>query len=440
MSERVMKVSALVRFLKSKLDNDGYLQRILVSGEISNFVNHRSGHWYFTLKDEQSRLSCVMFSSNASRCNFIPKDGDKVIVQVNTSIFETSGQLQLYCTAMKQDGLGDLHIQFELLKKKLLDEGYFDENHKKAIPLYPMNIGVITGRNTAAREDVISTLKRRWPLAKVIERHTLVQGDNASIQIITALEELDKESLDVLLLVRGGGSLEDLWAFNDENLAKCIYNLNTPIITGVGHEIDYTIVDFVSDKRAPTPTGAAELTTPNLEEVKQNISLIRQTILQRCTRIMQLSRSELNRVTTHPIFKSPEILTQQKKLQIDYMNSKLYIVKTNIQTNKILQQRLNQRFNQAFSKIVYEYRHTIQDSNQKLNHLVENHLKSSKEQLGKKIGLLDAYSPLNVLKRGYAVSYYNDRIVNSITQIHKNDELKIRYSDGEVLATVKEIN
>lgn len=435
-----MKVSALVRFLKSKLDNDGYLQRILVSGEISNFVNHRSGHWYFTLKDEQSRLSCVMFSSNASRCNFIPKDGDKVIVQVNTSIFETSGQLQLYCTAMKQDGLGDLHIQFELLKKKLLDEGYFDENHKKAIPLYPMNIGVITGRNTAAREDVISTLKRRWPLAKVIERHTLVQGDNASIQIITALEELDKESLDVLLLVRGGGSLEDLWAFNDENLAKCIYNLNTPIITGVGHEIDYTIVDFVSDKRAPTPTGAAELTTPNLEEVKQNISLIRQTILQRCTRIMQLSRSELNRVTTHPIFKSPEILTQQKKLQIDYMNSKLYIVKTNIQTNKILQQRLNQRFNQAFSKIVYEYRHTIQDSNQKLNHLVENHLKSSKEQLGKKIGLLDAYSPLNVLKRGYAVSYYNDRIVNSITQIHKNDELKIRYSDGEVLATVKEIN
>lgn len=435
-----MKVSALVRFLKSKLDNDGYLQRILVSGEISNFVNHRSGHWYFTLKDEQSRLSCVMFSSNASRCNFIPKDGDKVIVQVNTSIFETSGQLQLYCTAMKQDGLGDLHIQFELLKKKLLDEGYFDENHKKAIPLYPMNIGVITGRNTAAREDVISTLKRRWPLAKVIERHTLVQGDNASIQIIKALEELDKESLDVLLLVRGGGSLEDLWAFNDENLAKCIYNLNTPIITGVGHEIDYTIVDFVSDKRAPTPTGAAELTTPNLEEVKQNISLIRQTILQRCTRIMQLSRSELNRVTTHPIFKSPEILTQQKKLQIDYMNSKLYIVKTNIQTNKILQQRLNQRFNQAFSKIVYEYRHTIQDSNQKLNHLVENHLKSSKEQLGKKIGLLDAYSPLNVLKRGYAVSYYNDRIVNSITQIHKNDELKIRYSDGEVLATVKEIN
>lgn len=435
-----MKVSALVRFLKSKLDNDGYLQRILVSGEISNFVNHRSGHWYFTLKDEQSRLSCVMFSSNASRCNFIPKDGDKVIVQVNTSIFETSGQLQLYCTAMKQDGLGDLHIQFELLKKKLLDEGYFDENHKKAIPLYPMKIGVITGRNTAAREDVISTLKRRWPLAKVIERHTLVQGDNASIQIIKALEELDKESLDVLLLVRGGGSLEDLWAFNDENLAICIYNLNTPIITGVGHEIDYTIVDFVSDKRAPTPTGAAELTTPNLEEVKQNISLIRQTILQRCTRIMQLSRSELNRVTTHPIFKSPEILTQQKKLQIDYMNSKLYIVKTNIQTNKILQQRLNQRFNQAFSKIVYEYRHTIQDSNQKLNHLVENHLKSSKEQLGKKIGLLDAYSPLNVLKRGYAVSYYNDRIVNSITQIHKNDELKIRYSDGEVLATVKEIN
>lgn len=435
-----MKVSALVRFLKSKLDNDGYLQRILVSGEISNFVNHRSGHWYFTLKDEQSRLSCVMFSSNASRCNFIPKDGDKVIVQVNTSIFETSGQLQLYCTAMKQDGLGDLHIQFELLKKKLLDEGYFDENHKKAIPLYPMKIGVITGRNTAAREDVISTLKRRWPLAKVIERHTLVQGDNASIQIIKALEELDKESLDVLLLVRGGGSLEDLWAFNDENLAKCIYNLNTPIITGVGHEIDYTIVDFVSDKRAPTPTGAAELTTPNLEEVKQNISLIRQTILQRCTRIMQLSRSELNRVTTHPVFKSPEILTQQKKLQIDYMNSKLYIVKTNIQTNKILQQRLNQRFNQAFSKIVYEYRHTIQDSNQKLNHLVENHLKSSKEQLGKKIGLLDAYSPLNVLKRGYAVSYYNDRIVNSITQIHKNDELKIRYSDGEVLATVKEIN
>lgn len=440
MSERVMKVSALVRYLKSKLDNDGYLQRVLVSGEISNFVNHRSGHWYFTLKDEQSRLSCVMFSSNASRCNFVPKDGDKVIVQANTSVFETSGQLQLYCTAMKQDGLGDLHIQFELLKKKLSNEGYFDENHKKDIPFYPMRIGVVTGRNTAAREDVISTLKRRWPVAKVIELHTLVQGDGAANQIIEALGKLDSVDLDVILLVRGGGSLEDLWAFNDERLAKFIFSMHTPIITGVGHEIDFTIVDFVSDKRAPTPTGAAELATPNIEEVKQNILLIRQTILQRGTRIIQLSRSELNRISKHPVFKSPEILTQQKKLQIDYITSKLYNVGSSVQNRKLMQQHLNHRFNQVFNKVVVEYKHSIQDSNIKLINSLENKMMSSKNQLGKTIELLDAYSPLNVLKRGYAVSYLQDKIVNSVQQININDELKIRYSDGEVFATVKEKN
>ncbi|MEF9968454.1 MAG: exodeoxyribonuclease VII large subunit, partial [Longicatena sp.] len=251
MSQAVVKVSTLVSYLKSKIDQDNYLQRILVCGEISNFVRHRSGHWYFTLKDEVSRLSCVMFSSSASRSKYIPKDGDKVILQANTSIFESSGQLQLYVTGIKLDGVGDLYVQFELLKKKLFNEGYFDENHKLSIPKYPLQIGLITGKNTAAREDVISTLQRRWPIANLIEINTLVQGDTAAKQICDAIKQMESMDVEVILLVRGGGSIEDLWAFNDENLAKVIYHCSIPIVTGVGHEVDTTIVDYVSDLRAP---------------------------------------------------------------------------------------------------------------------------------------------------------------------------------------------
>lgn len=438
MSSNVMKVSAFVRLLKSKLDNDGTLQRVIVSGEISNFVNHRSGHWYFTIKDENSRLNCVMFASNASRSKFIPKDGDKVLVQANTSIFEASGQLQLYCTGIKLDGIGDLHVQFELLKKKLFEQGYFDENHKQKLPVYPMKIGLITGKNTAAREDVVSTLQRRWPLAQCVEMHTLVQGDGAANQVIEALNKMDQLKVDVILLVRGGGSIEDLWAFNDENLAKCIYHLQTPIVTGVGHEIDTTIVDYVSDRRAPTPTGACELATPDLQEVKQQLNLIRQNLTRQCKHDLVSARKQLSYLQNSQVFKNPALLYEQKSLNLDYLANRLSATKYQVQAKRTTFEQHTQRLRSAMGQTIAELRHMNSSNANALTKSVKITLDQRKQELGEKIQLLDAYSPLNVLKRGYAIAKNEHGVITSLQQISVNQELQVQFADGKIKTLVVE--
>lgn len=438
MSQSVMKVSALVRYLKSKLDNDGTLQRIIVSGEISNFVNHRSGHWYFTIKDESSRLSCVMFASSAARSKYIPKDGDKVLIQANTSLFEASGQLQLYCTGIKPDGVGDLHVQFELLKKKLFDEGYFEESHKQEIPAYPMKLGLITGKNTAAREDVVSTLQRRWPLAQLTEMHTLVQGDGAANQIIDALTKMDQLHLDVILLVRGGGSIEDLWAFNDENLAQCIYHLQTPIVTGVGHEIDTTIVDYVSDQRAPTPTGACELATPDIQEVQQQLNLIRQNLTRQCQNDLASARKQLSYLQNSQVFKNPAMLFDQKSLHLDYLANRLSATKYVVQEERASLEYLTQCLKTAMGKTMTELRHQNNVYENALKQRIKVSLEQRKQDLGEKIHLLDAYSPLNVLKRGYAIAKTNQGVITSVKQLKIHDELQVQLADGKVTASVVE--
>lgn len=436
MSQAVVKVSTLVSYLKSKIDQDNYLQRILVSGEISNFVHHRSGHWYFTLKDEASRLSCVMFASSASRSKYYPKDGDKVILQANTSVFESSGQLQLYVTGIKLDGIGDLHIQFELLKKKLFEEGYFDENHKLEIPKYPMRIGLITGKNTAAREDVVSTLARRWPIADLVEINTLVQGEAASAQIIQAIGKMEKEEVDVLLLVRGGGSIEDLWAFNDEALAKCIYHCTIPIITGVGHEIDTTIVDYVSDLRAPTPTGACEIATPDQEDVKQNLALLKQALIKQCRSDVEFERAQVNRFKNMTWFISPSTLVDQRKMKLDYISNRLQIVSYSSQKKRIELEQVSQNFKSLVSKKLHQVRLEVQTKAQFINQHVMQRFDRENKKLGSMIHLLDAYSPLNVLKRGYSITSNSKGICTSVKQVEVGDELTVRLTDGELITKV----
>ncbi|MEG0733740.1 exodeoxyribonuclease VII large subunit [Anaerorhabdus sp.] len=438
MSQAVVKVSTLVSYLKSKIDQDDYLQRILVCGEISNFVCHRSGHWYFTLKDEVSRLSCVMFSSSASRSKYIPKDGDKVILQANTSIFESSGQLQLYVTGIKLDGVGDLYVQFELLKKKLFNEGYFDENHKLSIPKYPLQIGLITGKNTAAREDVISTLQRRWPIANLVEINTLVQGDAAAKQICDAIKQMESMDVEVILLVRGGGSIEDLWAFNDENLAKVIYHCSIPIVTGVGHEVDTTIVDYVSDLRAPTPTGACELVTPDRNEVKQNLALIRQTLIKHCRSDLLNEQARLSRVKSMPWYSQPKTLVDNRKMKVDYVSNRLQVTTFQSQQKRLELEMLAQTFKTRVQQRLHEVELNIQASSQRLNQNITTRLSTETKSLGSMIHLLDAYSPLNILKRGYSITSNQNGVVSSISQIKINDEIKIQLTDGIVNTIVKE--
>ncbi|MDP3443254.1 MAG: exodeoxyribonuclease VII large subunit, partial [Ignavibacteria bacterium] len=301
--------------IKSTLDQNVLLKSFLIKGEISNFTSHSSGHWYFSLKDEQARISCVMFQGYTKDVLFRPKNGDKVLVRGAITVYNLQGQIQCSVFSMQNDGLGDLFIQFELLKKKLFEEGLFDEHHKKILPKFPSKVGVITGNNTAALQDILKTINQRWPIAEITVYPSLVQGEQAPKSIIRQLLKADKNN-DVLILARGGGSIEDLWAFNNENLARVIYNLETPIITGVGHETDTTIVDMVSDYRAPTPTGAAQIAVPSINETKRVISQFKIDLTSNIKNRLVQKNNQLNQFKQNRYIISPQNIWQYHQLEL----------------------------------------------------------------------------------------------------------------------------
>ncbi len=436
MSERVISVSQLVRYLKSKLDNDLLIQKIQIEGEISNFTAHRSGHWYFSLKDASSRINCVMFQSYAKGVKFEPKNGDKVTVISNTSIFESAGQIQLYCTMMKPSGAGDLYVQLELLKAKLAKEGLFSQEHKKKLPAYPMKIGVIVGANTAAREDIMITLAKRWPCAEVVEFHSLVQGDTAHLELIAALLRADQANCDVLILARGGGSIEDLWAFNNEDLARYIYHLKTPLVTGVGHEVDVTIADYVADVRAATPTAAAQRATPDLREVLQHITENKKRICGAVEQALQNRKDQLNSYQNRRILNEPELILNQPQMKLDYLTSSLHsamnqklheasaVRKTVLKCTQLMNDQLNKQMM------------LIQNKQHRMNTMVQLKMQNQKLNLQHSIQTLDAYSPLKVLMRGYSITTIDNQPISSISQVQLEDEVQIRVSDGQMICKV----
>lgn len=438
MRNRQLTVSALVRYLKGKLDQDPLIQRAIVAGEISNFTAHRSGHWYFTLKDEKSRISCVMFASNAARCRFRPKEGDSVLVQANTSIFEASGQLQLYVTAMKPMGLGDLYQRFEELKRSLNAEGLFAPERKKALPVYPMQICVITGKNTAAREDVVTTLRRRWPVARVSEIPVLVQGETAAGQISEALKSADEMNFDVLILARGGGSIEDLWPFNEEIVARTLAGMKTPVICGVGHEVDVTIADLAADRRAPTPTGAAEMATPDIQEVKFQLTRQRRQLQRLMQDKLSLKRRELNQLMESRVLTEPESLLQDAQMHLAYNTSRLQNTQFRVQRQKDRLIQMSHRLTQSASRSLSAQRQTLQAQRLTLTHLETARLTLTRQHLSQKIQLLDAYSPLKILGRGYGLIYKENQLVRKSAQLQPGDVLTVKMQDGSVSAEVTE--
>ena len=416
MSEKI-KVSTLVHYLKNKLDCDNKLQGVLVSGEISNFHRHNSGHLYFTLKDEKASLSCVMFASKASNLKFEPKSGDKVVVNANVSIFETSGQLQLYVNSLKLDGIGDLYQQYEDLKNKLFDEGYFDNDNKKELStLYPEKIAVIVGDKSAAMSDIKTTFKRRWPICNVDYYPCLVQGVEAPADIINRLLEVDEKNYDAIVLARGGGSFEDLFCFNDETLVKTIYSLKTFIVTGVGHEKDFTLVDFVADRRAPTPTAAVELITPNIIDILENVVEYQNKIRKSINNKYQIYMNQIDDLSNNKYLKNPILLVDKKKLKLDYYSQKLNNYSNNIKNIKIKTDNY------------------INSIKVKIKHLVEK----NRLILDANANILKAFSLDETLKRGYSIVYQNEKIINSKHSLKKDDEIVVRLYDGKVLAQVKE--
>lgn len=436
MDNNYLSVSNLLKYLKNKLDSDNHLQKIAVVGEISNFINHRSGHWYFTIKDDKASISCVMFRFNNARVTFKPKSGDKVVILANTSIFEASGKLQLYCVDMMHYGLGQLYQKYEELKLRLQNQGLFKEEHKQQIPRFPFNIGLITGNKTAAYNDVISTITRRWPCCKITFKPTLVQGPTASNQLIKALNDLDQQQLDVILIVRGGGSIEDLWCFNDEQLAYTIYQAKTPIICGIGHEIDYTIADFVCDLRAPTPTGAAEIATPILTDVMMYIENCTNKLKYQMNKQILTKQQQLDELSTRNVFINPKKIIEKPKLKLvnysNRVNNRLLSTKHQLNQYKSLQKRC---ITSISTTLKYEKSNLIKQQ-QKLINLVQIDLQNNKNQFSKYIDLLDAYSPLKVLQRGYAITMNDEQIIKSKEEAFKYDKLTIRYYDGTVATKI----
>lgn len=396
MSVGILTVSQINFYIKSIVDNDPRLKSVFVCGELSNFTRHyKSGHLYFSLKDDKSLIKSVMFSSAASRLRFAPSDGMKVIVRGRISVYEPSGQYQLYVEDMQPDGAGALALAYEQLKSKLEKEGLFDSRHKKPIPQFPKKVGVITSPTGAARRDIENIISRRYPCAEIILYPVTVQGDTAPAQLVNAVKYMDGKS-DVVIIGRGGGSAEDLWAFNDERLARSIYDCNTPVISAVGHETDFTICDFVSDLRAPTPSAAAELAVPDREELF-GFLLQRKDTLQRLIKSQITGGEEKLRAIRRSVLFSPEKYIAEKSLKADICT-------------------------RAFQAAV------------------DNYISKKENSLRYSAAALSHLSPLNILSRGYALPTKNGKTVKSVKEVEKSDKIKLILNDGSICCTAEEIN
>ena len=419
MNDKYISVTALTRYIKYKIDNDNHLQEVYLRGEISNFKAHTRGHYYFTIKDETSRINAIMFSFNASKIKFKPEDGMKILVKGKISVFESTGNYQIYVEEMLEDGVGNLHIAFEQLKKKLSDEGLFDPKYKKQIPKIPMRVGIITASTGAAVKDILSTIKRRFPICKTILFPCLVQGELAKDDIVKKLDIADNYDLDVIILGRGGGSIEDLWPFNEEVVARKVFSCKTPIISGVGHQIDFTICDFVADLRAETPTGAAERAVPILSDLLLEINnyTIRSSNLIKS--ILETNKLKLNKLKESYVLKNPLSLYEIKEQKLDNMIDKL-----NTSLNAILFSSKS-RLEIIQNSIIFKEPSILYENKQKkTNHLIEK---------------LEILNPLNALKRGYTITKKEDKCITTIKNINKDDNINIKLKDGEIFAKVMEV-
>lgn len=416
MDHNYVTVTQLTKYIKYVIDNDKNLNNIYLKGEISNFKHHSRGHLYFTLKDENSRINAVMFSTSASKIKFNPEDGMKVLITGRISVYESTGGYQIYVTDMIEDGIGNLYIAYEQLKKKLEQEGLFDPSKKKKIPKIPNTIGIITAPTGAAIKDILSTLKRRWPIAKTILFPSLVQGQEAASDIVRNINIASGYDLDVLIIGRGGGSIEDMWCFNDEEVARAIYKLDIPVISAVGHEIDFTISDFVADLRAPTPTGAAEMAVPNIADV---LSFLDQINIRATTSISNLIKSKkdfLTSLMSSPIIKNPMSIYEIKEQNFDNLYDRLLM---------------------SYKVLIEKNNHLLEILNGKLETSVITYINNNKSNYSKLISKLEVLNPLLTLKRGYAVVKKDSKVISNKDKLNKGDKIIVDLQNGSINAVVE---
>ncbi|TVY11506.1 exodeoxyribonuclease VII large subunit [Paenibacillus cremeus] len=434
----ILSIKELNRYIKMMLEGSERLQNVWVRGEISNFTHHSSGHMYFTLKDADSRLKSIMFASYNQRMGFIPREGTKVLACGNISVYERDGQYQFYVTQMQPDGIGSLYLAFEQLKKKLEGEGLFAPVRKKPIPRFPKAIGVITSPTGAAVRDIIITLQRRHPSVPVLLYPVLVQGTQAAPSIIKAIQEMNAlGEVDVLIVGRGGGSLEELWAFNEEAVARAIAASNLPIISAVGHETDFTIADFVADLRAATPTAAAELAVTHHMELKQQLTYLQQQLYAGLTGQLGRNKERLKRLQRSPYLTNPRRqLLQQQAERLDRLKEQLaYKLKNRLARSQERLMRSERRmavFNPK-EQIAFS-RSRLETVNRRLSLSTQTITKRKKQELISAIRQLDALSPLKIMQRGYGLVYdeKEKQLVKSVQQVQLGDILKLRLIDGRI--------
>lgn len=396
MEDKYISITRLNNYIKSMFENNPHLQKVYLKGEISNFKNHTRGHLYFTLKDEEARISAVMFAGSTRTLSFKPEDGMNVLVEGRISCYPAQGSYQIYVDKMELDGIGNLYIEYEKLKKKLASEGLFDTRYKKEIPKYPKKIGIITASTGAAIKDILSTIKRRYPICETILFPCLVQGKSAAPDIVRQLKVADTYNLDVIICGRGGGSIEDLWAFNEEIVARTIFESHTPIISAVGHEIDFTIADYVADLRAPTPTGAAEMAVPTLSDIDYKIKQFSLRSKESIQNLVNLKKHKLDAIKDSFILKNPLAMYEIKEQKLDnYIDN--------------------------------------------LNKFIKNLLVNKNHQLQLKANTLKLLNPLNILDKGYSLVTKEEKTIKDATLLNKNDTIHIRFHKGNVIAQVKEV-
>ena len=390
-----ISVTELNRYIKDKVATDEFLNNVFIKGEISNFKHHYTGHMYFTLKDENSLIKCIMFKSSTATLKFVPKDGTKVIAYGSIAVYEKDGIYQLYCKSMKEDGIGDLYAKYEELKRKLFLEGLFDDKHKKKIPFMPKVVGVLTSNTGAVIRDIINVSTRRNPNVYIRLYPVAVQGEGAGDKIATGIKLMNEEKLaDVLIIARGGGSIEDLWPFNEEVVARAIYESEIPIISAVGHETDFTIADFVADLRAPTPSAAAELAVTDIEELEKTINIYQNRLKNALNKKTEVMRLRFEKCMSSRFYKDPYQVLNDYYVFID--------------------KKLKAMENATVQK-----------------------LKDSKIIATKVITKLDALSPLKTLTRGYSIVVdENENVISSINNLKNGDIVKLKFKDGEKRAKV----
>lgn len=440
MQTTFITVRSLTKYIKKKFDVDPYLKRVWVKGELSNVKIHTSGHIYFTLKDEHARILAVMFSSAAKNLPFKPESGMNVFVEADVSVYEQTGQYQLYVHAMEPDGKGALYVAYEQLKQKLEQEGLFASARKRPIPTYPEKVGLITSKTGAAVQDMMTTLKRRYPIAEVILFPALVQGTQAPASIVEAIRKANEDqSLDVLLVGRGGGSIEELWAFNEEMVARAIVESTIPVISAVGHETDFTIADFVADLRAPTPTAAAELAVPNILDVVATLETKTQQIRSAMKNLVENQKTKLKGIQSKPVFTRPDLMLRYPTERLSRAEQALQQIPIRILENKKMKmEHLASRIaNQHPLNRVEKYQKNLSYLDQQLKYGMKKHITQSTHSFSTVLTKLEGLNPLAIMNRGYSVTYKEEsKLIKSIKQVEEKDSIQVRMVDGTLYCTV----